>query len=115
MSIFTILLHTSLKEVDVLNRAAFVVLRVAPLGDVAIVTVVKPVIKAPDVIKSHKATLPVSPLLTGLLLPAPPPPRGRGGGFGSEVDSSHQGGVYGGPDAVPVPADVTWPRVVAAH
>lgn len=71
-------IHTSLEEIHILNRGAFVLLCGALINDVAVVTVVKPIIITPQIIKQHMTTLPsLSTLLAGPPPPAAPPPRGR--------------------------------------
>lgn len=102
-------IHTSLEKIHILNRDAFVLLCGALIKDFA---VVKPTVITPQVIKQHVATL---PSLLCTLLAGPPPPtaappcwwRRRWSGLGTEVDSSHHGSIYSGPDALPVPTGET--------
>lgn len=115
---------TSLEEIHILNwgaRVFFVLSYVTVVSPVNIVIItVEPVIITPEIIKQHVATLPppVSTLLAELPPPIAPSPLGwrrSWRGLGSEEDSSHHGSIHRGPDALPVPADVTWPGGMAAH
>lgn len=99
-------IRTFLEKIHILNRSGFVLLRGGLIDDVAVVGVVKPIIITPQIIK-HMATLPSSStLLAGLLPPTAPPPRWwRRCGLWTEIDSTNQGSVYGGPEALPVFTD----------
>lgn len=108
---------TSYEKVHILNWG--VVLRCGFTGEVAVIfTEVKPVVVEPHIIKNTTtlpSPIPASPLAGPPPLTASPPRRWRRHrGAGTEVNFTHHGSIYRGPDAEPVSTDELRPNVVTA-
>lgn len=110
-------MYTSYEKVYILNRGTSVVLHGGLIGPVAVI-ITEPIVVEPQVIEDM-TTLPppmqASPLAGPFLLAVAPPHRlRRRRRFGTKVDFSHHGSIYGRPDADPISTDESGLNVVTA-